>query len=307
MADFDYPRYLAAKQGVDDRALNRRVFRAFVEAVRARQLSGPVAFLEAGCGIGTMVERLWAWGLLRQAEYTGLDLAPEHIAVAAARLPEAFRQAGLAVDRQADRKWRITGPALSLDLTLEAVGVEEFAAREAGRRRFEVLLAHAFLDLVDPDAVLPALFGLLKPGGLFYFTLNFDGATIFLPEVDPELDALVEDLYHQSMQRPGWEGRVFDGSRTGRRLFGAIPKYGGRLLAAGPSDWVVFPAPGGYTAEEAYFLACILSMVEETLRNHPGLLPEKFHEWSRRRREQLARGELIYLAHQLDFFGSKAG
>lgn len=307
MSDIDIPRYLAAKTLVDDRALNRRVFEAFGQALKARQVSGPVSLLEVGCGIGTMVERLFREGLLTRADYTGIDLAPDHIALAARRLPELFRQAGLTVAKGEGRKWRINGPEVSLDLTLEAVGVEEFAAREAGRRAFAVLLAHAFLDLVDLDTVLPALFGLLEPGGLFCFTLNFDGATIFLPEVDPELDTRVEALYHQSMRRPSREGRIFDGSCTGRRLFAAIPRYGGRLLAAGSSDWVVFPDPKGYSADEAYFLSCILTMVEGTLRKQPKMAAETLTFWSARRREQLARGELVYIAHQLDFFGRKEG
>lgn len=307
MPDFDYRRYLAAKKPVDDQALNRRVFAAFAEAVTGRQAAGPVAFLEVGCGIGTMVERLVDWGVLRRGEYLGIDLAPSLIAEATRRLPKTFRQAGLAVAKQAGPRWRISGEEVSFSLALEAMDVLDFAVWEAGRSTFGVLLAHAFLDLVDLEAVLPALFALLMPGGLFYFTLNFDGVTNFLPQVDPELDARVEALYHRSMQRPAQSGGVFDGSRTGRRLFEAIPRYGGRLMAVGPSDWVVSPGPGGYSPEETWFLSCILTMVEENLKNQPQMPRDSLTFWCSRRREQLARGELIFIAHQLDFFGKIEG
>jgi len=46
------------------------------------------------------------------------------------------------------------------------------------RRKWDVLIAHAFLDLMDISAPLPMLLSLLKPGGLFYSTIQFDGATV---------------------------------------------------------------------------------------------------------------------------------
>ena len=57
----------------------------------------------------------------------------------------------------------------------------EFAAREENRQRFDLLIAHALLDLLHLPAALPSLLGMLRPGGLFYFSINFDGASLFLP------------------------------------------------------------------------------------------------------------------------------
>ncbi len=93
--EFSYTRYLAAKKSVDDRALNRQVFGTLVQALAPRQGSGPLAFLEVGCGIGTMVERLWDWGILVNADYTAVDLLPENIAAAQTRLPAFARERGL--------------------------------------------------------------------------------------------------------------------------------------------------------------------------------------------------------------------
>ena len=88
--DYSYTRYLAAKKSVDDRALNRQVFEALAQAMAPRQAAGPAAFLEVGCGIGTMIERLWDWGILTNAHYTAVDLLPENIAAAQTR-PAGFR------------------------------------------------------------------------------------------------------------------------------------------------------------------------------------------------------------------------
>ncbi len=46
--DYSYPRYLAAKKSVDDRALNRQVFAALAQALGPRQASGPARLPGSG-------------------------------------------------------------------------------------------------------------------------------------------------------------------------------------------------------------------------------------------------------------------
>jgi SAM-dependent methyltransferase len=300
-----YPRYLAAKKTVDDRALNRQVFEALAQALRPCQEAGPLEFLELGCGIGAMVERLWDWGLLTNARYTAIDLEPENITAARARLPVFARERGLQFDETQGGEFLFTSPHRSLTVCLEAIDLYHFAAREAGRSAWDVLVAHAFLDLVDLERAVPRLFTVLKPGGWFYFTLNFDGVTIFLPHLAPDLDALIECLYHGTMDERRVNGKPSGSSRTGRRLFSVLPRCGGRILAAGSSDWVVFPGPEGYPGDEAYFLHYLVHTVEAALRPQPLLEEKTLLEWTSRRRRQIDRGELAFVAHQLDFFGVK--
>jgi SAM-dependent methyltransferase len=303
--DFSYLRYLAAKKSVDDRALNRQVFAALVQALRPRQASGPIAWLEVGCGIGTMVERLWDWGILIHADYAAVDLSDENIAAAQLRLPAFARERGLQVEELGENNFLFTSPHRSLRLSLEALDVSDFAAREAGRSTWDVLVAHAFLDLVDLETTLPRLFALLNPGGCFYFTLNFDGVTSFLPHLDADLDALIEKLYHGTMDDRRIDGKASGSSQTGRLLFSVLPKCGGRILAAGSSDWVVFPGSDGYPNDEAYFLHFLVHTVDGALRGHPLLNEKTLQDWTARRHQQIAQGELAYMAHQLDFFGIK--
>jgi SAM-dependent methyltransferase len=305
--DFSYTRYLAAKKSVDDRALNRQVFGALAQTLGPRQETGTLAFLEVGCGIGTMAERLWDWGVLTNADYTAVDLSQENIAAARTRLAAFAREKGAQVEEVGANGLLCTRPQRSLRVTLEALDVFDLAAREIGRSAWDVLLAHAFLDLVDLESAVPCLLGLLKPGGCFYFTLNFDGATIFLPPLDSSLDAQIEKLYHGTMDDRRIEGKPSGSSHTGRLLFKVIPRVGGRILAAGSSDWVVFPGPNGYPGEEAYFLHYLIHTVDGALRGQPLLKEELLKEWASRRHQQIERGELTYIAHQLDFFGIKEG
>ena len=143
----------------------------------------------------------------------------------------------------------------------------------------------------------------LAPGGLFYFTLNFDGVTTFEPPIDPDLDALIEALYHHTMDTRRSRGRPSGSSLTGRRLFGCLKEAGARVLAAGSSDWVVFPGPDGYPDDEAYFLHCIINTIGRALNGHPELEMSRFKAWVARRHRQIESAELTYIAHQLDFLG----
>ena len=262
--DYIFPRYLAAKKTVDDRALNQHVWQTMAEVV-----SVPTRILEIGAGIGTMVERFAQHGLLAQAEYTAVDNQPDNITEAKRRLKH----------------------------------LDDFIHLEQGQQSWDLLIAHAFLDLMDIPATLPRLFSLLKPGGYFYFTINFDGATIFQPIIDPVLDAKIEQLYHRTMDERLTDGCPSGDSRSGRHLFHQLRQAGGEILAAGSSDWVVFAGDDGYPADEAYFLQFIVHTMQQALAGHPELAAARFADWIRQRQRQIENGDLVYIAHQIDFFG----
>jgi SAM-dependent methyltransferase len=299
----DFIRYLAAKQDLDDRSLNRHVWDHLVDAVRGRQDSSPLRVLEVGCGIGTMVERLLDWGLLTRATYTGVDVEAELIRAAARRFHAyaAARQASLTLEPGGARLF--STPVQEVRVTFEATDLFDFLDREPGTSAWDLLVAHAVLDLIDLPTALPRLLSRLAPGGLFYFSLNFDGVTTLEPPIDPDLDALIEALYHRTMDTRQYQGRNSGSSITGRRLFGRLHEAGARVVAAGSSDWVVFPGPGGYPGDEAYFLHCIIDTIGRALWDHPALEMTRFKAWVARRHRQIESAELTYIAHQLDFLG----
>ena len=294
-----FPRYLAAKKSVDDRALNQRVWGALCGAVDRR---APLRVLEVGAGIGTMVERLVDGGVLHSAAYTAIDASAENILHARQRLSVCGRKrsftvadtsSGLTLDRGPDR----------LTLELQAIDLFDFIRRERGKSAWDLLVAHAFLDLVDLPSTLPQLFSLLPDTGLFYFTLNFDGLSAMLPQLDPQLDEHIFRLYHRTM-----DGRVVNGvlsgdSCTGRHLLAHLLQAGVQILEAGASDWVVYPASGSYPGDEAYFLHFIINTVYSALAGHPELDAGRLSAWIAQRHAQVERGELIYIAHQLDVCG----
>lgn len=283
MRDYSFERYLAAKKSVDDRALNSYVWQTLATALPV----GPRNILEIGAGIGTMIERLSERrGILDGGRYTAIDAMPANIAAARKRLDSL---------------------PLAVELELEAVDLFDFIRLESGQRSWDLLIAHAFLDLVDAPAVLPDLFSLLRPEGLFYFTINFDGLTILEPVIDAALDERIMALYHQTMDERLVAGQLSGDSRTGRHLLRQIPEAGGRILATGSSDWVVVPGRGGYLADEAYFLHFIIHTIEQALVSRPELDAAELAGWIARRHAQVDKNQLIYIAHQLDICGTVAG
>lgn len=271
----DFARYLSAKRELDERSLDRHTAEALRRAVAA--LDGPLEVLEIGAGIGSTVERLAAECGLAQGRYTALD-ADETC------LEEARR--------------RLAGRPLPFSLELEATDLFSFLDREEGRRTWDLLVAHAFLDLVSLPRTVPRLLRLLRPGGLLYATLTFDGVTAFLPPTDAALDANIEAAYHRTMDERRIDERPSGESRSGRHLLLELRRAGATLLAAGGSDWILFAGPGGFTEDERFFLQTLVDTVADAVAQSIGA--SDLRGWHATRRSQIDDGSLILIVHQID-------
>jgi len=301
--EFSFQRYLAAKKSVDDRALNKGVWETLFGEVRRRPQESPLRILEIGAGIGTMFERTLEWGLLAQANYKAIDSQAENIITAMQRFPSWAVERNYAWEGAPGNTGLIHQGGLQVEVQVECIALADFIAREKGRRQWDLLVAHAFLDLVDVPQTLPHLFDLSAGDGLFYFTLNFDGKTILEPAIDPDFDNMVESLYHRTMDERLIDGVPSGDSRTGRHLFQYLRQAGAVILDAGASDWVVYPGRAGYPHDEAYFLHFIVHTIHQALAGHPDLDAARFEDWIVTRHAQIEAKELVYIAHQLDFMG----
>lgn len=325
--DYSFPRYLLSKQSVDDRALNKDVLAALQAALSATPSEQPLSIIEVGGGIGTMLARLLRWGLLPRADYTLVDEMQENIDYARAWLPSWAAQNNFLSksDSQSASIRFSASESAPQSVTCRLLCADVFDYINTSPPPADLLIAHAFLDLLPMPHSLARLFSLLKPGGLAWLTINFDGVTTFEPPIrlsglpSPEVseyandvtpirlsaeksapasaDAHIERLYHASMDLRPTGGD----SQSGRHLFGHIAQAGGKILAAGASDWVVYPVQGQYPADEAYFLHFILHFFEQSLSGHPDLDPAVFTVWLATRRQQIENSELVYIAHQMDF------
>jgi hypothetical protein len=294
---FDYARYLGAKTTVDDRALNRHVLAELCRLMPA----GAPQVLEVGAGLGTMVARLMDWGVVGAGEYTLLDADQQLLDCSRRWLCDWAAAQGLPSEPLPDG---LRVGDLRVRLVHAELGRYLAAARGAPA---DVLIANAVLDLVDVPAVLPGLLRMLVPGGVYWFTINYDGESIFVPG-HPHDDQIMR-AYHRDMDERVRYGRPAGESRTGRRLFHDLRAAGAPALAAGSSDWVVSAGPdGNYPGDEAYFLRSILNTIRDALRNRQDRVePADLADWLAERGRQLAAGGLVYIAHQLDFVGRSPG
>src|SRR5271157_1558392 len=153
--EYGFSRYLAAKAGLDDRSLNPQVREALAGHFREHGKPSPFRVLEVGCGIGTMLERLLDWRLLDclggDWAYTGIDLQAGLLDEARARYRRYVTARGAAPDREdGDLPGRQRPrPLTKISVTFEAIDLFRFLAREQDRRCWDLIVAHAFLDLVD--------------------------------------------------------------------------------------------------------------------------------------------------------------
>jgi hypothetical protein len=295
-----YPRYLAAKKAIDDRALNHHVQETLRRALEGATGRGPLNILEIGAGIGTMLQRFLERGLLKgPATYVATDSDPGQLAAARKYLSKWARESGHVLSWSGKDRCRLRTPGADVTVMLIPVSAEELADSADRFGSFQLLIAHAVLDLLDFQALLPRLFSRLKANGLAYLTGNFDGKTVFLPECDADQEIIKH--YHASM-----EARLAGASHTGRRVLQLLQCPGLKLLAAGSSDWIIHPCNEGYTADEIFFLHAIIATVKQELAQKESPPPD-LAAWARLRHQQVAAGRLSFLAGHLDLLARRQG
>ena len=336
MSPYSDRRYLASKKTVDDRALNKDVL-ARLRTELSLQAESPVRVLEIGGGLGTMVARLVDWNVLPRADYELVDADAHLLDDARDWLAAWAKPTGYVLDDSADGV-RIRSACADVSLTFVRAEIGEYLNRDpasppadglvsgrsgsppadglvsgrSGSPPADLLIANAFMDLVDVPTVLPGLLRRVAPGGLCWFSINYDGETILLPEHSD--DATFMRVYNRSMDERIRFGRPAGDSKTGRRMFHHLARAGATVLAAGASDWVVHPqarespaSGNAYEADEEYFLHHIIHTIEEELERHAEIEPQALSRWGALRHDQARRGELVYVAHQLDFVARCAG
>jgi len=270
------PRYLEAKQTVDDRSFNRRVRDRLLETV-----SDAPRIIEIGAGTGVTVPRLLAWGI-DAGSYRGLDTDARSVAFAQTVRPAALRYGGETVEQTA-AGFRVR----ELDVFFECADAFEVLSPDVAA---DLLIAQQVVDLVGVDRALDAWLPALRPGGLAYFPLTFDGTTAFQPS-HPADETIIE-AYHASM-----DARPNGDSHAGRHLVESLTQRPGDVLAVGGSDATIRPHNEGYPADERAVLDQLLDFVADSVDQHS--IPA-VEDWLATRRAQLAAGELGYIAHRID-------
>lgn len=291
--------YLAAKKAVDDRSLSQHVWQTTWGALP----EGRVRVLEIGCGIGTMLERILESGVVKHGQYLGLDLQAELLGEAQRRLLNWANDHSMVISSDGDG-YLLSQADFELSVSWQTADATDLSAGEISTVH-DLLIASAFLDLVDLETTIPSLLEHVRPGGLFYFPITFDGLTCLLPQRDATLEAEIERLYHRTMDSRRVAGKPSGSSRAGRDLLAYLVSSGHEILAAGPSDWLIMSEHGSYSEETRFFLSYILDTIAGALSGEATLPESTVRAWLNEKRELLAQGKLIYLTHQIDVCGRK--
>lgn len=304
---YSYTRYLAAKASVDRRAINMQVWQALIDCLQEMPTFAPICCFEVGGGVGTTFRRLLQALPDRDLKYTLLDIEISHLDYFETHISAWMTEEGFALTRESAGGYIFENAERTVEIRLIHDDIEAYL-QKTNIDQYDVLIAQAFLDLFDLETFIPRLHTLIKPGGLCYYPINFDGITAFLPEIQTEVDTRYEALYHKSMDarntRPGSGKR----SHTGRSLYTVLSNLGTKIVSIGSSDWLVYPqSEGTYPEDECYFLHHILHFFEQELSTNPSVDQKRFKEWIAIRRSQVETGELFYMAHQLDFLGINTG
>jgi SAM-dependent methyltransferase len=277
--------YFEAKAFVDEKSLHQPTKSLFLALVG--RLKGRV--LDLGCGSGKMLQRLLKWGIPKSTIYVGVDSDPSVVEPFEHTFNSFFGQVQTIAK---ENRIEITAPG-GIRILLYTLGAEDFLRKQT---QFEVITSCSFFDLVNVYSVLPLAYENLRRGGSVYFE----------PVISSELDERVVRLYHDSMRRRNLTLGIADGEYcSGRKLAPVWQRCGGEVVSLGTSDWVICPRQGQYPKEERHVLQSIVNFVAQALRGCSELAPEEIDFWIRERRRQLENGELIFVAHNIDFLGTK--
>lgn len=291
--------FLQAKFPLDQRSLNPDVWNVFIEITADfNQLN----LLDVGTGTGSMLRRLIQTPHSGILSLTGLDQEAELLNIADVEIADILSQNDFKLKRE--RQTLIASKQQDLVKFIPVCApLSEFASTPES---YHVITAHAFMDLVPLAHTLTHFMGWLKPGGLFYSTINYDKETvIFPPYQDTDLEERILMEYDNSMERRRISGLAAGGARCGRRLYQTIQHTGFAILAYGSSDWNIVPNNGNYRNDDHVILRYLLQWIFSEAEKNRSIDATNLNHWFQYRLQQLAERQLGIIIHQLDILAQK--
>lgn len=301
-------------------------------------------FMEVGAGVGAMFIRLFqqtnGFQNLSTVQYTLIDIKRDVLVAAYEDILSRFAKVSTKTtsngndDIQSSKSIKVDDNNIS-NVHLLGNGQENISYLETlqvtdsvtvhfvqadaipfllqNQLQYDVLVAAAVLDIWDLQYAVETLLGAIdktSPLQAFYFPINFDGVTDFFPNT-PEgvaFDTKVENMFHSAMGKRTICGKEVMACHTGRRLLPLLQSCDVIIRATGGSSWIVQPVQQKYPGDEGYFLNCIMQILEKEGKRFLYKSAEEdkhaFDRYVKHRRNQIRVGDLFYVAHNIDVFGS---
>ena len=290
-----FTEYLNAKFTLDDRSLNPIAYDSLLSTLKGKNR---LRWLDIGTGTGAMIHRLVEASSITNIDAVGLDHDQDILASAAHTTTRRLQGQGYTIANHgqiihacSDRR------SLNLEFVCQNIGSPSSKLQNT----FDLVTAHAFMDVVPLMATATLIADYLVEGGLFYSTLNYDGGTTFFPVYkDSVFERIILSHYDQSMENRRVDGQVTGGAYSGRRLVSTLQDNGFDIIAYGSSDWNITPVRGQYLDQDATCITVLLDMILGEATHLPALNPEKLNAWYQDRMQRVEQQQLGLIIHQLD-------
>lgn len=295
----EFEKYLEAKYAVDSRSIDQQTFAEFVRILHTQK--NPV-LVDLGTGTGAMIRRILSAYVPHGSHFVGVDVSQDNLSAATAMVEQSLRKAGFEVRSGSKNELlaekpgnRVMADMIRGDLFDECVQDRLAAAHPTA------VSAHAFMDLVPLHPAVDFIARILRPGGVLYMSLNYDGVTSLFPAYEnPQFESRLLKVYDRSMDDRTLRGSPTGGSRTGRTLYDVCVAHGLEVVGIGPSDWTVFPWNGVYRDGEEMFLLAVLAMMYQEGLRHDELERTEMDRWYEHRLNAVFGSTLALITHQLD-------
>ncbi len=293
--------YLAAKYALDSRSLNPHVYQCLVSELNAKTT---LRWLDLGTGSAAMLRRLINATAIESINAIGIDNNKALLDLGELTTERWLADQGYSIKTQ-DGALLAQSDNKLLQLRFGCRSALD-AIPESHRKIFDLVTAHAFMDVVPLGQVTDSIANYLSPDGLFYGTLNYDGETTLIPVYsDESFENKILANYDQSMENRSLNGVKTGGAKSGRRLLSMLQNKGFEIIAYGSSDWNITPVRGRYRDSDQTCLAALLEMIKKEATGDLGIDSEQLNAWYANRISRVERQQLGIIIHQLDILAAK--
>lgn len=296
----DFAVYLEAKYPLDSRSLNQDTLETLKATIHPMK---QVRCLDLGTGTGAMLKRVIEMDLMASFDITGLDIDPSLLAIAAKKLTECLHKNGFRTEKSetgicAHRNQQ------TIRIHFECASILNWK-HNAAYPRFDLVTAHAFMDILPLKPVIDKVRTFLKPSGLFYSTLNYDGNTTLFPDYsNRNFEEKILKHYDRSMECRRINGQSTGGAYSGRRLINLLSAMEFTINSYGSSDWNITPLNGQYRDDDATCLESLLTMIYGEAYKSDNFEPDSLSNWYTNRLQTISADTLGMIVHQLDILAT---
>lgn len=287
--------FLRAKYALDQRSLNRDVRETWIDLLSGKR---QLTVLDMGTGTGSMIKRILESPIQSSMSITALDKEPELLRIAQRDIAALLTEQGFEFSTQdsqisAHRKDR------TVDVAFAPTALEKFKPR--GGMRFDLITAHAVMDIVPLAGTVARMQDWLTDTGMFYATLCYDSGTALFPPYENEVfESRLMTEYDASMDNRFVDGQRIGGARSGRRLHRLLDTAGFTITAYGSSDWNITPLHGEYRDSDKICLTTLLACIRDEGAQSSLIDQAELARWHEDRSRLLEANKLGLIVHQLD-------